>query len=47
VVNQSLMAFPMLALYLFSIGIAWLFGRRKSPRSDGWRRMAAFDHPRV
>ena len=35
VVNQSLMAFPMLALYLFSIGIAWLFGRRKSPRSDG------------
>ena len=35
VVNQSLMAFPMLALYLFSIGIAWLFGRKKSRRSDG------------
>jgi Sec-independent protein secretion pathway component TatC len=31
-VNQSLMAVPMLALYLLSIGIAWVFGRRKSRR---------------
>ena len=34
VVNQSLMAVPMLALYLLSIGIAWAFGRRKSPSAD-------------
>jgi hypothetical protein len=24
----------MLALYLLSIGIAWVFGRRRSPRTD-------------
>jgi sec-independent protein translocase protein TatC len=30
VVNQTLMAAPMLVLYLVSIGIAWVFG----PRSD-------------
>jgi sec-independent protein translocase protein TatC len=34
VVNQSLMAVPMLALYLLSIGIAWVFGRRRSRRID-------------
>lgn len=28
--NQSLMAVPMMVLYLVSIGIAWLFGRRES-----------------
>jgi sec-independent protein translocase protein TatC len=29
VVNQSLMAVPMLVLYLLSILIAWIFGRKK------------------
>jgi sec-independent protein translocase protein TatC len=33
VVNQSLMAVPMLALYLLSIGIAWIFGRKKTSGS--------------
>ena len=28
-VTQSLMAGPMIALYLFSIGLAWLFGKRR------------------
>jgi sec-independent protein translocase protein TatC len=34
VVNQSLMAVPMLALYLLSIGIAWVFGRRTPSQTD-------------
>jgi sec-independent protein translocase protein TatC len=29
VVSQSLMAGPMLVLYLISIGVAWIFGKRK------------------
>ena len=28
-VTQSLMAGPMVALYIFSIGLAWLFGKRR------------------
>jgi sec-independent protein translocase protein TatC len=32
VVTQTLMAFPMIGLYLFSIGVAWAFGRdRRGP----------------
>jgi sec-independent protein translocase protein TatC len=31
-VTQSLMAGPMIALYVFSIGLAWLFGRRRRTR---------------
>jgi sec-independent protein translocase protein TatC len=33
VITQSLMAAPMLVLYVVSIGIAWVFGRR-GPRED-------------
>jgi sec-independent protein translocase protein TatC len=29
VVNQSIMAGPMIVLYLLSIVIAWIFGKRK------------------
>jgi sec-independent protein translocase protein TatC len=29
IVNQTMMAAPMLVLYVISIGIAWLFGPRK------------------
>jgi sec-independent protein translocase protein TatC len=32
VVNQTMMAAPMLVLYLISIGIAWLFGRPAESR---------------
>ncbi|HXE81282.1 MAG TPA: twin-arginine translocase subunit TatC [Vicinamibacterales bacterium] len=31
VVTQTLMAAPMMVLYLVSIGIAWLFGKRSTP----------------
>jgi sec-independent protein translocase protein TatC len=31
VVSQAMMAGPMLLLYVLSIGIAWLFGRKHSP----------------
>lgn len=31
--TQSLMAAPMMALYVISIGIAWAFGKRKPERS--------------
>ena len=35
VVTQTLLAFPMIALYLLSIGIAWTFGRdRQHPEDD-------------
>ena len=35
VVTQTLLALPMVTLYLISIGIAWAFGReRKNPDSD-------------
>jgi sec-independent protein translocase protein TatC len=35
VVTQTLMATPMVALYLFSIGVAWLVGRdRQGPPSN-------------
>jgi sec-independent protein translocase protein TatC len=33
IVNQTIMAGPMLVLYLVSIGIAWLFGPRASTRT--------------
>lgn len=32
--TQSLMAGPMIALYILSIGLAWLFGKRKPRRED-------------
>jgi sec-independent protein translocase protein TatC len=35
VVTQVLMAFPMVALYLFSIGVAWVVGReRQKPKAE-------------
>ena len=34
-VTQALMAGPMLGLYVLSILIAWIFGKRGGPRSDG------------
>ncbi len=35
VVTQTLLAFPMIALYLLSIGIAWTFGRdREHPEEE-------------
>ena len=34
VVSQALMAGPMIVLYLISIGIAWLFARKKPADSD-------------
>lgn len=37
VVTQSLMAGPMFALYLLSILIAWVFGKRRK-RDDGAER---------
>jgi sec-independent protein translocase protein TatC len=37
VVTQSLMAGPMFGLYLLSIGIAWVFGKRKRRTGEGGR----------
>jgi len=34
VVNQTLMAGPMIALYLLSIIIAWVFGRKRRTSDD-------------
>ena len=34
VVSQCLMAGPMLALYGFSILVAWIFAKRRDPESD-------------
>lgn len=34
VVTQTLMAFPMIGLYLFSIGVAWGFGRDREHPDD-------------
>jgi sec-independent protein translocase protein TatC len=34
VVSQALMAGPMLVLYLFSIGIAWMFAKKKRSEED-------------
>jgi len=34
VVTQTLLAFPMVALYLLSIGIAWVFGRDRQHPPD-------------
>jgi sec-independent protein translocase protein TatC len=33
-VTQSLMAAPMIGLYLISIVIAWVFGKRRAPEPD-------------
>jgi sec-independent protein translocase protein TatC len=38
VVTQSLMAGPMFGLYLLSIVIAWVFGKRKPRNDEGGRR---------
>ncbi len=32
-VTQSLVAGPMIGLYLFSVLVAWIFGKRRKPRS--------------
>jgi sec-independent protein translocase protein TatC len=34
VVSQALMAGPMLVLYAVSIGIAWLFGKKRTPEEE-------------
>ena len=34
VVTQSLLALPMIALYVLSIGVAWLFGRERQAPED-------------
>lgn len=34
VVTQSLMAGPMVALYILSIGLAWVFGKRRRPAGE-------------
>jgi sec-independent protein translocase protein TatC len=31
VTSQLMLAIPLAGLYIFSIGIAWLFGRKKPP----------------
>jgi sec-independent protein translocase protein TatC len=31
ILTQTLMAAPMIGLYLISIGIAWLFGKKPTP----------------
>ena len=32
--TQTLFALPMIALYILSIGIAWLVGRRRKPAEE-------------
>jgi sec-independent protein translocase protein TatC len=32
--TQALMAGPMIALYILSIGLAWMFGKRRRPAGD-------------
>ena len=32
--TQCIFAAPMIALYIISIGVAWIFGRRKKPATD-------------
>jgi sec-independent protein translocase protein TatC len=32
--SQVMMAVPMLLLYLFSIGVAWVFGKKREPIAD-------------
>ena len=34
VVNQVVMAAPMIALYIVSIGVAWLFGKKRTPDEE-------------
>ena len=34
VVNQVVMAAPMIALYIVSIGVAWLFGKQRTPDEE-------------
>ena len=33
-VGQVLMAGPMFILYVFSIGLAWVFGKKKEPVTE-------------
>jgi sec-independent protein translocase protein TatC len=33
-VGQALMAGPMFVLYLISIGLAWIFGKKKAPVTE-------------
>jgi sec-independent protein translocase protein TatC len=33
-VNQTIFAAPMIVLYMMSIGVAWMFGRKKRPDSE-------------
>jgi sec-independent protein translocase protein TatC len=32
--SQVIMAVPMLGLYIFSIGVAWMFGKKRKPIAD-------------
>ena len=34
IASQMTFAVPMLVLYVISIGVAWLFGRKKKPASE-------------
>jgi len=34
IVNQLIFAAPMVVLYVISIGVAWIFGRKKKPAAD-------------
>jgi sec-independent protein translocase protein TatC len=34
VVNQVVMTAPMIVLYLISIGIAWLFGKKRDTEAE-------------
>jgi sec-independent protein translocase protein TatC len=35
VVNQTMLAAPIVALYLLGVAVAWIFGRRRSPGGAG------------
>ena len=37
--NQAIFAVPMIALYLISIGIAWIVGPKRDPETLGRRRV--------
>jgi sec-independent protein translocase protein TatC len=45
VVNQTMLALPIIALYLFGVGIAWLFGRPRVARPTALSREARESGP--
>ena len=34
ILTMSIFAGPMILLYLLGVGVAWVFGRRREPRTD-------------